>query len=374
MTYYRPYVSGPIVYMERLAGELTRRGHEVTFLASRHDASQPLEEMRNGIRIVRVPVAARVSKGVLMPGLPRTAWRLIRDNDAVLIQSPQFDAPLLALLAKLAGKPSVITYHCDIQLPPGAWNRTVNWTIDAATRIAARLCTRIAAYTRDYADFSPVLRRWAAKVEVIPPPVEMPQPGSRAVEQLRARHGLAGTKVIGICGRMAAEKGFEYLLRALPLLEREFPDVRVLHAGETREVIGEEVYRQRLEPLLAERQGRWIPLGVLGDEALAAFFAACDVTVLPSLNRTESFGLVQVESMLCGTPVVASEMPGVRVPTRTTGMGMTAPPGDTEALAQSLATVLREPERYRQPRERIAGLYSSARTADGYEALLAALL
>jgi glycosyltransferase involved in cell wall biosynthesis len=374
MTYYRPYVSGPIIYIERLAAELTRRGHEVTFLASRHDPSQPLEEVRDGIRIVRVPVAARVSKGVLMPRLPFAAWRLIRASDAVLIQSPQFDAPMLALLAKLAGKPAVITYHCDVELPPGVWNRAVNRTIDAMTRFAARQSTRIAAYTRDYADFSPVMRRWTAKVEVIPPPVDMPAPDPRAVEELRARHGLGGRKVIGICGRMAAEKGFEYLLRALPVVEREFPGVCVLHAGETREVIGEEAYRRRLEPLLAERAGRWIPLGVLEGEALAAFFAACDVTVLPSLNRTESFGLVQVESMLCGTPVVASEMPGVRVPTGTTGMGMTALPGDAEALGRALSAVLREPERFRKPRERIAAHYSPVRTADGYEALLARLL
>lgn len=374
MTYYRPYVSGPIIYMERLGAELVRRGHDVTFLASWHDRSSPREEAWEGIRIVRVPVMARISKGVLMPRLPFTAWDLIRRHDAMLIQCPQFDAWLLALLGRLAGRPGVITYHCDVQLPPGLTNRVVDLTLSAVTRLAVSLSHRVVAYTTDYASHSPVMSRHPDKIEVIPPPVEMPLPDPVRVERLKEKHGLKGGKVIGICGRMSAEKGFEYLLRALLLVEQAFPGVCVLHAGETESVIGETDYHRRLQPLL-ERQGRrWIPLGVLGGAELANFFAACDVTVLPSLNRTESFGLVQVESMLCGTPVVASALPGVRVPTQATGMGLTAPPGDAEALAEALIRVLGEPVRYRRPRAEIEAIYSVGRTADAYEVLLARLI
>jgi glycosyltransferase involved in cell wall biosynthesis len=96
--------------------------------------------------------------------------------------------------------------------------------------------------------------------------------------------------------------------------------------------------------------------------------------VLPSLNRTESFGLVQVESMLCGTPVVASALPGVRVPTQATGMGLTTPPGDADALADALIRVLGEPGRYRRPRPEIEAVYSTVRTAEAYEKLLARLV
>lgn len=373
MTYYRPYVSGPIVYMERLGREMVRRGHEVTFLASWHERTAPREEVREGIRVVRVPVAARVSKGVLMPGLPREAWRLIRRHDAVLIQCPQFDAFMLAMLGRLAAKPCVITYHCDVELPPGLANRLVGMTLSGVTRLAARWSRRIVAYTQDYANHSPVMSRNLAKVEVIPPPVAMGLPDAGRVGRLREARGLKGRKVIGICGRMSAEKGFEYLLEALPRVERKYPGVCVLHAGETESVIGESDYRRRLEPLLERQGGRWVSLGVLEGAELAAFFGACDVTVLPSLNRTESFGLVQVESMLCGTPVVASGLPGVRVPTRTTGMGLTAPPGDAEALAEALLTVLDEPARFRRPRAEVEAEFSVARTADGYERLLGRL-
>jgi len=148
----------------------------------------------------------------------------------------------------------------------------------------------------------------------------------------------------------------------------------VLHAGEAREVAGESAYRQRLEPRIASQGAAWQRLGVLGKQELAAFYAACDVTVLPSLNRTESFGLVQVESMLSGTPVVASALPGVRVPIATTGMGIAVPPGDVRALAEAIVTVLGSPGRYRRSRSAVEAEYSVARTADGYERLLQDLI
>jgi glycosyltransferase involved in cell wall biosynthesis len=98
------------------------------------------------------------------------------------------------------------------------------------------------------------------------------------------------------------------------------------------------------------------------------------VTVLPSLNSTESFGLVQVEGMLCGTPSIASNLPGVRQPVTQTGMGQVVPIGDAEALAQALVEVLGNKARYVRPRQEIAERFSTPRTADGYEALFQKLL
>jgi glycosyltransferase involved in cell wall biosynthesis len=369
MTYYRPYVSGPIVYMDNLGAELARRGHCVTFLTSRHDpASCP--QGPDGLRVERARVWARLSKGVVMPGFLPLAATLLREHDVLLIQSPQLEAPALAALARAVRKPAILTWHCDVQLPPGLLNRAIERALAAGSRMATRLSTRVVAYTEDYARHSPVLSRALGKVEVIPPPVELAPPGSGAAADFRSAHGLEGCRAIGICGRMSSEKGFERLLDALPAIMAHFPNVVVLHAGEAREVAGESAYRQRLESRIAGEGRRWRSLGVLGRHELAAFYAACDVTVLPSLNRTESFGLVQVESMLSGTPVVASALPGVRVPITVTGMGITVPPGEAGALAEAIVTVLESPDRYRRPRAAIEAEYSVARTADGYERLL----
>jgi glycosyltransferase involved in cell wall biosynthesis len=115
-------------------------------------------------------------------------------------------------------------------------------------------------------------------------------------------------------------------------------------------------------------------LGVLDAVQMAAFYPNLDVLVVPSLNSTESFGLVQVESMLCGTPCVASDLPGVRQPILQTGMGEIAPIGDAEGLAQSILKVLDNGESYSRSRSEIVERFSTEKTVDGYEELFSNLL
>jgi len=91
--------------------------------------------------------------------------------------------------------------------------------------------------------------------------------------------------------------------------------------------------------------------------------------VLPSLNSTESFGLVQVESMLCGTPSICSNLPGVRVPVQTTGMGEVTPIGDAPALAAAILRVCDDRASYVKPRDVIAQHYSTSHTVREYQAL-----
>jgi glycosyltransferase involved in cell wall biosynthesis len=183
-----------------------------------------------------------------------------------------------------------------------------------------------------------------------------------------------GQPIIGMVARLASEKGAEYLAQALPRVLEDQPDARVLYVGQYEDVLGEEEYGRRLAPMLAELGEHWTFLGILDSEDLAAFFSICDLTVLPSLNSTESFGMVQVESMLCGTPVVASDLPGVRQPTNATGMGLTVPPADAHSLAEAILTILNEPHLFIKPREKIAELYAAEVIADTYEALFRSLL
>jgi glycosyltransferase involved in cell wall biosynthesis len=113
---------------------------------------------------------------------------------------------------------------------------------------------------------------------------------------------------------------------------------------------------------------------VLDPREMAAFFHNCDTTVLPSLNSTESFGLVQVEGMLCGAPSVASALPGVRQPVMMTGMGEVTPIGDSAALAEAIIRVLNDKAPYIRPRTDIEALFSTVRTAELYERLFEDLL
>ena len=375
LTYYRPHVSGLTIYVERLARALAERGHQVTVLTSQYDRSLPECEELHGIEVVRIPVAARLSKAVLMPGIGWAANRLVPAHDVVSLHLPNIDAAGLALRGRLWRRPVVLTYHSDLILPPTLFNRAANRISDWANHVAAGLADSIVAYTDDFAQYSRFLSHYyPGKVRVIPPPVEMPVPPPAAIQAFREAHHLDGQgPVIGLAVRLAAEKGVEYLLGALPKILERFPGARVLHAG-PREAIGEEAYVRRVTPLIEQHRERYTFLGTLDPEQMAVFFRVCDVHVLPSINSTETFGLVQVEAALCGTPSVASALPGVRMPTQMTGMGLTVPPGDSSALADAICEVLAHREKYVRPRAPIAQQFSPATTALMYEELFEALL
>ncbi len=344
-------------------------------MTSRYDRSLPLTEEQDGVRIVRVPAAFRVSKGVIMPTFGFIATRLVRSHDVVSLHLPQFDAAGVAARARLMGKPCTLTYHCDLKLPAGLFNGLVNRVVDFMNLLAGLLADRVVAYTEDFAANSPYLSRFARKVVVVPPPVELPPATPEEIRAFAERVGLDGRgPVIGMAARLAAEKGVEVLLEALPRILEVYPTARVLFAGQYQNVLGEEAYARRLAPLLERYQDRWTFLGVLSPKEMAAFYPHLDVIVVPSLNSTESFGLVQVEAMLCGTPSVASNLPGVRQPVLQTGMGEVVPVGNSRALAEAILQVLGNRQRYVRPREEIVARWSTERTAEEYEKLFEQLL
>lgn len=377
LTYYRPHTSGLTIYAERLAEAFARRGHEVTVFTSHFDPSTPLEEIRNGVRIVRVPVMFRLSKGVIMPRFGWDVTRYAREHDVVQLHLPQFDAPGVAFRSRLFGKPAVLTYHCDLFMPPGLFNRFVNAVVHFQNNMAGRLADHIVTYTQDYADNSTYLSRYKHKLTPILPPVELPAPTPGSVETFaRENHTGERRPVIGMAARFAAEKGVEVLLDAMPAVLEKFPLAQVLFAGQYENVLGEQAYSDRLMPRIKEyqAQGHWRFLGVLNPVQMAAFYPNLDALVVPSLNSTEAFGLVQIEAMMNNVPSVASSLPGVRRPVQMTGMGKVIPIGDSTALSQALLSIFTEPDKYRRDPAEIARPYIPDSVAVEYEKLFEQLI
>ena len=115
--------------------------------------------------------------------------------------------------------------------------------------------------------------------------------------------------------------------------------------------MGEDFYG-KIQHLVEQHKDRVLFLGELHGGQLSNFYSMCDVLTLPSVNSTESFGMVQVEAMLCGTPVVASDIPGVREATRVTGMGLSV---------HSQGSPRPRPRAHRGPAESGEVLYSKNR-------------
>ena len=377
LTYYRPHTSGLTIYAERLARAFVKRGHQVTVMTTHYDPSLPLEETMDGVRIVRVPVIARVSKGVLAPTFGLVATKFVWQHDVVQMHLPQFDAPGVALRARFFGKPAVLTYHCDVQLPQGWFNRVVNSVLDFQNHMAGLLANHIVTYTRDYADHSPYLSKYASKLTPILPPVQMPDATPEAVSAFAERLRTKERKpVIGMITRFASEKGVEILLDALPMILKKYPKAQVLYAGQHENVMGEQAYFNRLIPRIREYEikGQWTFLGNLDPAQLSAVYPNLDVITVPSLNSTEAFGLVQIEAMMNGVPSVPSALPGVRQPVKMHNMGVVSEIGNSESLANAILEVLDNKEKYRGDIPAIKTAYDPDSIAQEYEKLFTSLM
>ena len=140
----------------------------------------------------------------------------------------------------------------------------------------------------------------------------------------------------------------------------------MLHAGPNAEVVGEEEYVSRVAPLIEKHQAHFKLLGPLHGAEFTAFYKSLDCLVIPSLNSTESFGLVQIEAMMNGTPVIASNLPGVRQPVTMTGMGEVVPIGDADALAEAMIQILTQKEAYLKDADLIGESFSPAQNAQAY--------
>jgi len=367
LLYYLPHRTGMQLYIQRISEELVRRGHEVTVLCVRHQPYLKPHETINGVRVVRLwapPIP--ISRGMVMPAYPWTALKLMREHDVVSVHTPMLETALLSVLSQITGTPIIPTHHGDLILPEGLSNRIIQNTMFQLYKFMARRAPRIVAYSEDYANNSYYLQPFREKVEPIYPPITMPEPDPDNAAKLRAEWSKDGAPIIGFAGRFVQEKRPDLLIKSLDVIHQKYPNAKIVFAGEYD--IPYENTWEFYRPVVEQYREHLVFLGLSDSmQFMADFFAACDVLALTS--DSECFALVQVESMLCGTPVVMTDTPGGRVPVQVTGMGRLAKPGDQQSIGEAIVEILDNPTAYAHTREEIASCFSFEETVNRYEAL-----
>lgn len=333
--YYQPYISGLSEYARQLAEGLAESGYEVTVLCLRHESSSPRQESIRGVRVIRAPNLFRYGKGAISPLFWCQLVRLGNRHDVVNLHLPLPDAGLVA--GFLPRDRLLVTYHCDVNLGDGLVNRLIEHAsyslMERALRRATVIVGNSAAYFRNsrFAEYSP-------KFRAVNPPIDTRRFRPTAASSRSAARNEPYR--IGFVGRVVYEKGLQYLFDAIPTLQESIGELQVLVVGETEGVAGGSVmpelerYRARFPDIIRF-------LGRIGAEELVRFYSDIDILVLPSIDPLESFGMVQVEAMCCGTPVVASNLPGVNEVIGKTGFGRLARPRDPDDIARQIELVRR---------------------------------
>lgn len=347
--YYTPYISGLTEMARMMAEELVREGYHVKVIASRHDRSLARREMIHGVLVERCSVQFKISKGtVSIPFLVRVI-REARKYDIVNMHLPMLESGLLSLFIK---KEKIMPlYQCDVNLPKSLLNHFIVHVMDLSHKICFRRSQKIWVTSIDYASHSRAVSRFKDKFVEVGGTIKEIRPG-KYVKGSRAK--------IGFCGRIVEEKGIDVLIRAFGRLRQQGVDAELLIAGDYKNVAGGSIYPMLVKYIKKHHIKNIRFLGCLPEEDLGEFYSSLDVFVLPSVNSLEAFGLVQVEAMMCGTPVVASDLYGVRTIVERTGMGLVSRAGDPEHLAECIREVLENRERFVKEPSEISSVFSTA--------------
>lgn len=339
--YFYPYISGLTQYPFRLFTE-SNLPFDVTCLTFKHMNNLESISVFSNTKIVRMPYLFRISKGFISPQSLIYFWNETKKNDVVMINLPSFEGVFLSLFALMQRKPLISLLHCEVLLPFSIPNIIINFILNCGVFFQLLLAKKIIVYTKDYYEKKWMYSVFKNKMVVILPPIHTTPPNPSYLKELEILKKKY-VNTIGFCGRIAAEKGIEILIESVSSLK----NIVVFFAGPTgKDVIGEETYYTKIKKLLTAKNIPHVFLGTLSAGKLSSFYKAIDVLILPSLNKTEAFGMVQVEAMIQGTPVIASDLPGVRVPIQITKMGILTKPYSSSEIKKAIQLIMSRRARY----------------------------
>jgi len=327
-----------------LALEMAKRGHEINVFTTSINSSNSVEKY-SGINIYRYSTVFRIEGGSLSLGLFTKTFNY--DGNIVHVHFSTPPAEIAALLyAKRKELPIVLTYHGDWQESFGGIARRMAlyfYNKFLLHEILSRVDVIISP-SRHYVHESRFLAKYQDKIVVIPNGINVKDfnaPYSK--EECRKKLGLeVNGYVILFVGNLTPYKGPEILVRAMPEVMREIPSAELVFVGNGS-------MRKELEEL-SKRLGieKHVKFAGFVKESLKPlYYKAADVFCLPSVTTTESFGIVNLEAMACGVPIVASKVGGIPDVVRDGENGLLVPPKNPLALAHAIVRLL-EDERLRK--------------------------
>lgn len=312
----------------QLATGLTAQHFDVEVLCSNTRARTQVEITPEGYPVSRAGRWCSLQKTSLAPALVPMLRRAARNADILHIHMPD---PMAALAVRCVAPRSqvVVHWHSDVVRQTAAlwfYRPLQSWLLERADAIVA---------TSDaYAATSPWLQPWRSKTVTIPIGIDDPwQAGGFEARAAALKSRFPGRSLFFSLGRMTHYKSFDVLIDAAALL----PEHCIVIVGGEGPLL--EVHRQQVRNRGLQDKIRFV--GRIPDGELGAYFSACTAFCLPSTLRAEAFGVVLLEAMSMGKPIVACDIPGSGVPwVNQSGVsGLNVLVGDAYALAQAITTI-----------------------------------
>ena len=361
VTYYYPNISGVSIYAKILAEELGKK-YKINVITAKFKKELLKNEEIDNVKIERIS-GWQIGKGFLMWRYPIESFKAVKNNEIINCHLPALESFWLALWGKILHKKIIITHHCEFGFNGTRSNKIIALLSFPSHYLTYLWADKIVAYTEDYANNSMFLKMFKKKLVYVLPPIKIqssPNPFFNKTGKETILEKNKQEKIVGFVGRIGWEKGLEYLIEAMKKVE-----AKLILVGPYEEVIGDQTYK-KLKKIINDKV---IFYGPVDHDNLKSFYDICDCFVLPSTNNLETFGIVQAEAMKCGVPVVASNLPGVRVPVNMTEMGEICQIKNADDLANKINLVLKNGKKYYQERAKNLGLFDYKNTVEEYEKL-----
>lgn len=327
---YPPVVGGIEHHLRLLAERQASRGHGVTVLVASANGRET-EAMDNGVRVIRTRPRATVASTPLSPGLVRWMRRLTPE-----VTHLQFPYPPAEVAQRLLGRSEVtiVSYQSDI-----VRQRWIGRMYRPLMRRILADADAVLVSSRAYRESSPHLQRPDVDCSIVPLGIDVERfrrPDPERIERLRGGNGVPRVLFVG---KMRYYKGLDVLIEAAGDIDAELL------------LVGGGPMRPALRRLAAQSPAseRIRFLGEVSEDDLPVHYAAADVVVLPSSQRSEAFGLALLEGMASGKPVVSTELgTGTSFVNEHGRTGLVVPSRDAGALARAVNTLLRDPDARRR--------------------------
>lgn len=336
--YYYPYISGVTVYPQKILSHLAKK-NKIKVLTFRLYKNLKNKEILDNYQIIRMDYLFKISKGFISPQSLTYFLKYVKKSDLIFLNQPNFEGFLLAMIARLYGKRVISIVHCQVTLHKNIFNSIISLFLNISFYWQLWLSNEILPTTKDYADSLSFGKLFGNKIKPILPPISLSSPSN--IYSKKLKNDKRDNIWVGYVGRIAREKGIEYLVQSINQLKINNEKIFLVFAGpHGKNVAGENDYFKSIIYALKKNKIDYIFFGKLSTNELTSFYTIIDLLVLPSVNQTEALGMVQAEAMLAGTPVVASNLPGVRMPIKMTKMGLIIEPKNSIQLLHAIKSIL----------------------------------
>lgn len=330
-TRFYPYIGGVENYVFNLSKALVKRGHQVKIVC----ANEPKSDLTQieGIEIDRLSYICKIANTNISLSLPIALLKERFDVIHAHIPTP-WSADWSVFHARLRNKPLFLSYYNDI-VGDGFNDGLAQIYNQTFLRCVLKIAQKIFILQPNYIKASKHLNPFRDKIEVLPCGVDF----LRFFPRENTKKPLT-IFFLSILDEFHKYKGLTHLLKAVAQVKKKRPNIQLIVGGEGKL---KNCYRSLTKELGIQTNVEFV--GFIPEEDLSQYYQSASVFVLPSITHQEGFGMVLLEALACGTPVISTPLVGVAQELKRYQCGIVVNPRDTSELSRALINLLTNKEK-----------------------------